>query len=94
LGIEGFKVVRRGWEGLILDILEAAAKPEKKMRIMYRSNMNFERFDKYFHDLLNKGLIERHNGSDGKATYVVSERGKTLMDCLSKAHHIFASDDA
>ena len=82
---------KRGWEAITTDILEATLKPEKKMRIMYKSNLNFERFDKYFHELLNKGLIENHCNSNGKNTYVISAKGKTLLAALKKAREIFDS---
>lgn len=85
---------KRGWGGITIDILEATLKPEKKMRIMYKANLNFERFDAYFHELLSKGLVEAHDGSDGKAVYVITERGKALLDALRKARDIFASVEA
>jgi predicted transcriptional regulator len=88
---EGVIVRKRGWGGITSDILGATLKPEKKMRIMYRANLNFERFDKHFQELLRKGFIEERNGSDGKAVYVISEQGKTLLDCLRKAHDILDS---
>lgn len=81
---------KRGWEAITIDILEATLKPEKKMRIMYKANLNFERFSKYFHELLRKGLIEEQDGSDGKASYMISERGKTLLACLRKARDLFS----
>jgi predicted transcriptional regulator len=87
-------VPKRGWGAITADILEATLKPQKKMRIMYKANLNFERFDKHFRELLRKGLIEEHNGSDGKTVYVISEQGKTLLDCLRKAQDIFASGEA
>ena len=68
--------------------------PEKKMRIMYRANLNFERFHRYFGELLRKGFVEEANGSDGKAVYRISERGKTLLAALRKAKELFASEEA
>jgi len=85
---------KRGLGGITSDILEATLKPQKKMRIMYKANLNFERFEKHFQDLVGKGLIEEHNGSDGKAVYVISEKGKTLLDCLRKARDILESGEA
>ena len=87
-------VRKRGWEGITIDILEATLKPEKKMRIMYKANLNFARFNAYFQEFLSKGLVEAHNGSDGKAVYMISPRGKTLLDALRKARDIFASSEA
>lgn len=85
---------KRGWGAINIDILEATLKPEKKMRIMYKANLNFARFDAYFHELLSKGLVEVHNGSDGKTVYVISERGKALLDAIKKARDILASVEA
>ncbi len=82
---------KRDWGAITVDILEATLKPQKKMRIMYRSNLNFERFDKYFQDLLSKGFIESLNDSAGKPVYVVSAKGKTLLDALRTAHDLFDS---
>jgi predicted transcriptional regulator len=85
---------KRGWDAIVVDILEATLKPAKKMRIMYRANLNFERFDRYFQELLRKGLVKEQNGSDGKAVYVISARGKTLLECLKKARDLFDTGDA
>jgi len=87
-------VPKRDWGGVAIDLLEASLKPERKMRIMYKSNLNFERFDKYFHEFLSKGLIEERNDSGGKVLYVTTERGRTLLDALRKARSIFASGEA
>ena len=85
---------KRGWGGITIDILEASLKGEKKMRIMYKANLNFERFNEHFQELLSKGLVKEHNGTDGKTVYMISERGKTLLDALRKARDIFASSEA
>ena len=58
---------------------------------MYKANLNFERFDKYFQELLKKGLVEEQLDSDGKTAYLISKRGKTLLDCLRKAREIFGA---
>jgi predicted transcriptional regulator len=84
---------KRGWGAITVDILEATLKPEKKMRIMYKANLNFERFNKYFYELIGKGLIEERDGSNGKPCYVISERGKTLLACLRKARELFSAGE-
>ncbi|HMK95187.1 MAG TPA: DUF4364 family protein [Candidatus Limnocylindrales bacterium] len=85
---------KRGWGSIAVDILEASIKPEKKMRIMYKANLNFARFNKYFQELLSKGLIEEFDGSDGKAFYVITKRGKALLESARKAREILASAEA
>jgi predicted transcriptional regulator len=86
-------VRKRGWVLITIDILEASLAPEKKMRIMYRANLNFERFNSYFYDLLRKGFIEEVEDPDGKSLYRISERGKTLLEALRKARDLFSSEE-
>ena len=57
---------RRSWPEITVDILEVTLTPSNKMRIMYKSNLNFERFNRYFYDLLRKGFIEEKNDSNGR----------------------------
>ena len=85
---------KRDWGEITIDILEATLKPEKKVRIMYKANLNFDRFDKYFQEFLSKGLITRHDGNDGKTFYLISEQGRTLLEALKKAVDIFDSAEA
>jgi predicted transcriptional regulator len=86
-------VRRRGWGTITIDILEATLAPQKKMRIMYRANLNYARFNKYFSDFLKKGFIEKTADSDGKVCYLISERGKTLLATLKKANELALSDE-
>ena len=82
---------KRDWGGITLDILQASLTPQKKMRIMYKANLNFERFDRYFTELIKKGLINNQVNSDGKTAYVTSRKGRDLLDALKKAREIFDS---
>jgi predicted transcriptional regulator len=84
---------RRSWPEITVDILEATLSPSNKMRIMYKSNLNFERFNRYFHDLLRKGFIEEKNGSDGRLVYKTTGRGRTLLVVLRKAHELVFSEE-
>jgi len=85
---------RRGWQEITLDILEVTLTPTNKMRIMYKSNLNFERFSRYFNDLLRKGLIEEENDSNGRVVYKATERGRTLLEVLKKAQEIASFGEA
>jgi predicted transcriptional regulator len=87
-------VRKRDWQAISIDILEASLTPQKKMRIMYKSNLNFERFNRYFYDLLRKGFVEEVNDSDGRSSYKISERGKTLLVALRKARELFSSEES
>jgi len=85
---------RRSWPEITIDILEATLAPSKKMRIMYRANLNFERFNKYFYGLLRKGFIEEKNDSNGRLVYKTTERGRTLLEVLRKAQELISSEES
>ena len=85
---------RRGSSTITIDILEATLTPQKKMRIMYKSNLNYARFNKYFSDFLKKGFIEAIRDSDGKVCYRISQRGKTLLAVLRKAQELMVSNES
>jgi len=86
-------VHKRGRVTITIDILEATLIPQKKMRIMYKANLNYNRFNKYFHDFLAKGFIEKVLDSDGKACYCISQRGKTLLGVLKKANELALTNE-
>ena len=77
-----------------MEILEATLSPSNKTRIMYKSNLNFARFNSYFYDLLRKGFIEEMNGSDGRVVYKTTDRGRTLLEVLRKARELVFSGDS
>ena len=84
---------RRSWPEITVEILEVTLRPANKMTIMYRANLNFERFNNYFYDLVKKGFIEEFNGSEGKEKYKITGRGRTLLDVLRKAEDLLFSED-
>jgi len=85
---------KRGWPVIVIDILEVTLTPSNKMKVMYKANLNFERFTKYFYDLLKKGFIEEINDSNGRTMYQATERGKTLLEVLKRAQELVSSDEA
>jgi predicted transcriptional regulator len=86
--------VRKRERGTItIDILEATLTPQKKMRIMYKANLNYNRFNKYFYDFLSKGFIEKVLDSEAKPCYRISQRGKTLLAVLKKANELALTDE-
>jgi predicted transcriptional regulator len=84
---------RRSWPRIFIDILEACRTPLNKMRIMYKSNLNPGRFDTYFSDLLRKGFIERTDDANRRAMYIITERGRTLLEVLLKAQDLVSSNE-
>ena len=85
------EVRKRSWADITVDILEVTLIPSNKMRIMYKSNLNFERFNKYFSDLLRKGLIVEMD-NDGRRVYKTSDHGRNLLEVLRKAQEIFSEE--
>jgi len=84
-------VRKRDWGAITVDILEATLTPQKKMRIMYKANLNYERFNMYFCDFVKKGFIIEADDPDGKPAYKISERGRTLLAALRKAQELASS---
>jgi hypothetical protein len=51
-------MLKRGKVAITIDILEATLNPQKKMKIMYKTNLNYLRFNRYLTGFLKKGFIE------------------------------------
>lgn len=73
--------------------METTLNPANKMRVMYRSNLNFERFNRYFYDLLRKGFIEGVDDGNGRAMYKITVRGKTLLEVLKTAEQMVSEEE-
>jgi len=86
-------VLKRSWAEISADILEVTLAPSNKTRIMYRSNLNFERFNRYFYGLVTKGFIDERNDSNGRRVYKTTERGRTLLKAIRKAQELFSSEE-
>ena len=84
---------KMGWVDISIDILESAITCENKTHLMYKSNLNFTKFNAYFFDFLQKGLLEE-TVADGNVTYVTSERGKTLLAALKTGEKLFSEAPA
>ena len=79
---------KRGWGAITVDILAAALTPQKKTRIMYMANLNYERFSKYFCGFVRKGFIVEVDDDDGNSSYMISERGRIFLAALLKAQDL------
>ena len=86
-------VSRRSWPEITIDILTVTMRPSNKMRIMYKSNLNFQRFNRYFYDLLRKDFIREINSSERGSVYEITERGRNFLDVLRKAESLFLSEE-
>ena len=82
---------RRSRVEVIIDILSEALKGANKTRIIYRANLNFLRFERYFGELLSSGLIvvvDNPGVCSGGVVYQTTEKGKELLAILKKAQDI------
>ena len=84
---------KRGRGAITIDILEATLNPQKKMKIMYKTNLNYLRFNCYLSDFLKKGLIDPIKDSEGNGCYRISPRGEELLAVLKKANELGFSDE-
>jgi len=73
-----------------VDILTEALQGANKTRIMYRSNLNFLRFNRYLSEMLENGLLTEENHENGRVIYRVTESGKALLQTLRKAQEFMA----
>ncbi len=78
---------------ITMEILEAILTPQKKMKIMYKVNLNYLRFNKYLSEFQKKGFIEATKCPDGNGCYRISQRGKELLAVLRKANELGFSDE-
>ena len=82
---------RRSRAEVIIDILSEAMKGANKTRIIYRANLNFLRFERYFGELLSRGLIvvvDNPGVFSGGVVYQTTEKGRELLVILRKAQDI------
>jgi len=82
---------RRSRLEVVADILTEALNGANKTRIMYRANLNFLRFDGYFSELLDKGLIAEENTSDGRVVYRTTDKGRRFRKVIRDAEAIISS---
>jgi len=57
---------------------------------MYNVNMNLTSFNKYLHELTERGLIAMVNDSLDKMMYKTTERGKNLLQLLEEAEEFIS----
>ncbi len=72
---------RRGWLEVLADILKVADMESgvNKTTIVYRANLNFKRFKRYFDFLVSRGLIEEIPLNNGYVHYKTTEKGQEFL---------------
>jgi predicted transcriptional regulator len=79
---------KRGWGTIAIEILEASLSAQKKTKIMYLANLNYERFNKYLYDFVSKGFIVKVLDPYGMPEYMISEEGRIFLHALKNAQDI------
>ena len=66
---------------ILADILRAMSlsKPSKKMALVYRANLNFERIGKYLDFLATAGLIVKTTAANESESYRISSKGREFL---------------
>lgn len=73
---------RSDWK-IIMEILRSGlGGGAKKTHIMYRANLNYVSFNKYFPVLLEEDLMVELDDPDGGVLYRTSEKGRGLLKLL------------
>lgn len=74
---------RSDWK-IIMEILGSGlGGGAKKTHIMYRANLNYVSFNKYFPALLGEDLMVEVDDPDGGVLYRTSKKGRALLKLLS-----------
>ena len=81
---------RRGRVEIMMAILDQALTGANKTKIMYRANLNFSRFERYFRELSKKGLVEVIDDPDASIVYRTTERGAELLRVLREAEKLLS----
>jgi predicted transcriptional regulator len=88
-------VIKKGrskWE-IIIDVLEVIRVEEnaKKTRIMYKANLDWRTFQKYYNFLIEEGLMVECNPEND--CYMLTEIGKKLLQKLMEVDEVLVKGD-
>lgn len=75
---------RRNRVSIIVDILKLCLNGEKATHIIYRSNLNFKRFQAYVEYLLSKELLEVIERLNGSKIYRTTDKGKLFLKLVEE----------
>ncbi|MEM3566299.1 MAG: winged helix-turn-helix domain-containing protein [Candidatus Bathyarchaeia archaeon] len=82
---------RRSKKEIICEILSEALNGANKTRLMYRCNLNLERFNYYLRELLKAKLLECITPNpSGITIFKTTDKGKELLKILQRADELFS----
>jgi predicted transcriptional regulator len=74
---------RRGEIEIMRDVLEACLKGANRTKIVYGTNLNFSRLEKYLGILLSLGFIAKEDNPAGSVVYKTTQAGMDFLGgCL------------
>lgn len=73
---------RRGEVQILIDILSLSLKGVKATHLMYKANLSYFTLRRYLSAALKQGLIEKVCNDDGSVMYLITEKGKLLLEKL------------
>lgn len=75
---------RRNRVNIIVEILKLCLKGEKATHVIYKSNINFKRFQAYTQYLIGKELLEVIEKLNGSKIYRTTEKGKLFLKLMEE----------
>ena len=74
---------KRSESEIIAKILNSAGEDAKKTQLLYRANISYTHFIKYFNFLIDNKFIEVKNGNPSGKIYCVTEKGKNFLENIN-----------
>ena len=74
---------KRSESEIIAQILFSAEEDAKKTQLLYKSNISYTHFLKYFNFLLDKQFIEVKNGNSIGKVYHTTEKGEHFLENIN-----------
>ena len=74
---------KRSESEIIAQILYSAGEEAKKTQLLYKANISYTHFIKYFNFLLDKQFIEVKNGKTVGKVYHTTEKGEHFLENIN-----------
>ncbi len=84
---------RRSNIQIIRDMLKAGENGAGKTKIMYSVNMSYTQIQKYLSFLINHGLIDKVELGNPSVTYLVTEKGLSLLKSIDTVLEVLDLED-